>query len=208
MAWQNYTVQTVLDSSRALIDEYAVDGVKISAETGYMKTLEQNGIQYINSGLREIFKEVMNIETFEVDNSGSQGSNDIYTIYTMPDNFAGMIEIINLSEGEIPDYKWVGFNKLYVRNTFLGTLSVVYNVYPTVVTAQTDSIVVPNPVALEFLNNFVAARSAMKFNPAVADFYENKANELLFKIVPNQPAEEEPIEDVWGNNWGGYYGYY
>jgi len=202
------TAQTILDNASALIDEKYVNGVPISSDTGYIKTLEANGIKYINMASKQVFKEIKNFNSLDIDASLNQNSNDIYTVYTIPDDFAGLEEIINLSVGQVVDYRWVAFNQLWMRNTYLGQGTVVYTVNPTEITATTDVVIVPNPIAEEYINNFVAARLAFKFNPVVSEFYANVAAGLLFKIIPTQPADEEPIEDVHGRYWCGYGGSY
>ena len=75
----------------------------------------------------------------------------------------------------------------------------------TEITALTDTVILPNPIAREFVTNFIAARIAMKFNPKLTNFYEEKANELLFKAQDKGPASEESITDVYfGGNYGSY----
>ncbi len=125
----------------------------------------------------------------------------------MPDDFAEINEVICEKPvrqyGQDPDYKQEGFNELYINYFFDGNLRVVYSVQVTEVTASTDTVLLPNPIAIEFLNNFVAARSAMKFNPVLSNFYEQKANELLFKAQDSGPASEESITDYYfGGNYG------
>ncbi len=125
----------------------------------------------------------------------------------MPDDFAEINEVICEKPvrqyGQDPDYKQEGFNELYINYFFDGNLRVVYSVQVTEVTVSTDTVLLPNPIAIEFLNNFVAARSAMKFNPVLSNFYEQKANELLFKAQDSGPASEESITDYYfGGNYG------
>lgn len=207
MAWQTTTAQDIINYARAAIGEYNVEGVPISSDTGYMKTLQTDGLQFLNMGLKKVFNKSKTVKTFDIDATANT-TDEIYTIYTMPDDFGGFDDIINLTRGEVIDYKWVGFNKLYMRNTYLGEATLVYNVFPTEITALTDLVNVPNAKAIEFLNNFVASRLALKFNPGVSDFYSREADELLFDILPIQPADEEPIEDSnRGYNYGSHWYY-
>lgn len=310
------TVQSVLDDAKSLIDEYVVDGVPISSDTDYMKSLEANGIRYINMGLREIYKESKYFKSFEISNkripnllgdlsqfdkvdftgedksypengNGVVGAKAYYfevdsdaTVYieeyngatwdtldtidvvtdvpsrqkglitatnsaypirmrfsgttfyrhenrclfsypfkasaipdyrpwipvTLPDDFGEIDEIICESPvrqyNQDGNYKKEGFDTLYINYFFEGTLRVIYSLQVTEVTQVTDAITVPNPIALEFLNNFVAARSALKFNPAVAEYYDSKAEGLRFMAKGTSPATEEQITDVLGGNYG------
>jgi len=126
---------------------------------------------------------------------------------TMPDDFGELDEIIDehpvRQYNQDGNYKWEGFNKLYINFFYEGTLRVIYNPTPTVVTAGTDVITLPNPIALEFCNNFVAARMATTENPQLVNYFEEKANELMFKSSRTGPASEESITDVY---FGGHYG--
>lgn len=314
MSWQNLTVQSVVNNARALIDEYVVDGVPISSDTNYMKSLQANAILYINMGLRTIYKDSKNYKTFEISNKqipnligtqfnkvdfigddknypddGVVGAKAYYfevdsdaTVYIeefngsvwnvlntinvvtdvpnrqkglitatdqsypirirfsgttfyrhqnrclfsypfkasaipdyrpwvpieLPEDFGEIEEVIVERQVEryenMPNYKMEGFNEMYINYFFEGDLRVIYSVQVTEVTQLTDSVILPNPIALEFLNNFVAARSAFKFNPAVADFYAVEADKLLFQAKDHGPAQEEQITNVFN---GGYYGY-
>jgi len=207
MSWQTITAQDIINYARSAIGDYNVEGVPISSDTGYMKTLQTDGLQFLNMGLRKVFKKTKTVNTYAID-ATTNTMDEIYTIYTMPDDFGGLDEIVNLTQGQVVRYKWVGFNQLYMYNTYVGEATVVYNVFPTKITALTDLVNVPNAIAIEFLNNFVASRLALKFNPAVADFYSREADELMFDMLPIQPAEEEEIEDSNGGYNYGSYRYY
>jgi len=187
--------QNILDSARAFIDELNVGGVKISSEDSDMKALEMNGISYINNALSEIYTVAQNLNEFPIDNTAAT-TDDIYTIYELPADFGAIDEIINLTRGQVLKYRLMGYNKMYVENTYLGLATMFYNVIPTVVVLATDTVIITNPMALQFINNFVAARMATTENPQLVNYFEQKANELLFKSKTLSPAEEEEIIDV------------
>jgi len=194
--------QDILDESRGLIDELNIGGVKIPSTDSDMQALEYNGISYINGALKEVYKRAQNIGEFGIDNTGAT-SNDIYTIYTLPDDFGSIDEVINLSVGQVLKYKLVGYNKLYVCNSYSGIATVIYNKIPTKITLATDTVILPNPIAYEFVVNYVAARMATTENPQLVNYFEGKAAELYQEAKQISPAKEEDIIDV---NFGGYYG--
>jgi len=197
--------QDILNTARAFIDELNVGGVVISSDDTDMKALELNGIKYINSALNEVYKVAQNIKPFEIDNTGAT-TDDIYTIFELPTDFAAIDDIINLTPGQVFKYRLMGYNKMYVENNYLGECTVFYNAIPTVVTLATDTVILTNPIALEFVNNFVAARMATTENPQLINYFEEKANELLIKSSTISPAEEEEISDAYGSCGGAYYG--
>lgn len=204
--------QDILNSARALIDELNVGGVVISSDDTDMKALELNGLYFINSALSEVYKVAQNIKEYEIDNTGAT-TDDIYTIFELPSDFGAISEIINLTLSQVLKYRLMGYNKMYVENTYLGKCTVFYNTIPTVVQLSTDEVILTNPIALQFVNNFVAARMATTENPQLVNYFEEKANELLFKSKTISPAEEEDIVDAYGFNncnyrypGGGYYG--
>jgi len=311
------TAQDILDSSRGLIDELNVGGVKIPSTDTDMQALEYNGLSYLNQALREIYKESKSFESFEVSNkrvpnllgdlsqfnkvdfigtdqvypengNGVVGakayyvepdsdytfyieefngsawvvlstltavvtaptrlsglvtpSDDSYPIQmrmsgttfyrhenrclysypfksdavpeyrpwipvTMPSDFGELDEIIDehptRQYTQDGNYKWEGFDKLYINFYYEGTLRIIYNPTPVKIVLATDTVILPNPIALEFCNNFVAARMATTENPQLVNYFEQKANELMFKSNKTGPASEEAITDVY---FGGYYG--
>ena len=200
--------QDILDSARGLIDELNVGGVKIPSTDTDMQALEYNGISYINQALRKAYKRAQNIGEYEIDNTAA--TNDtIYTIYTLPDDFGSLDDVVNLTAGQIVKYKLIGYNKMYVYNTYLGVATVVYNKKPTVITLGTDTVELSNPIAEEFVINFVAARMATTENPQLVNYFEGEADRNFFDMKLISPAEEEDIDNVYINLYGfngGYYG--
>lgn len=313
MSWQTVIAQDLMNDARALIGEGNVEGVPISSDTGYMKTLQTDGINFINMGLREVFEDSEYLKSFEISNDripnllgdlsqfnkvdftgedksypelGVVGAKAYYfevdsdaTVYieeysgtwdiletinivtdepsrnkgaitptnvnypirirfsgttfyrhqnrclfpysfknipdyrawipvTMPDDFASIDEVVCEKPvrqyGQDSDFKQEGFGELYINYFFDGTLRVIYNVQVTPITALTDSVILPNQIAREFVTNFVAARLCNKFNPVLTNYFEEKANELMFKAQSKGPSSEESITDVYfgGNNYG------
>jgi len=66
--WQTVTAQEILYDARALIGEYSQDGVVISSDTNYMKTLQADGLRMVNMGLREVFRDTKYYDTLEISN--------------------------------------------------------------------------------------------------------------------------------------------
>lgn len=126
----------------------------------------------------------------------------------MPSDFGEVDEIVE----EVPvrqyqnaaNYKWEGFNSLYVNYYYEGNIRVVYKVIPTDVTALTDVVTLNNPIAYEFIIAYAAARVATSENQKLVQYYEDKSNELKFEATRMQPASEESIQDVYFG--GGIYG--
>ena len=208
MALQTITAQTFIFRARALVRQYNRNGTVISDDNNDMKTLQTDGIQFLNMALNEAYRVGDYTKTFEIDNTAADTSN-IYTIFTMPDDFAAFEEIINLSEGEVLNFKYVGFNEIYMKNTYTGKANVIYSVKQPEVTALTDEIYVPDLHAQEFIHNFIAARLANRYDPDLVNYFEDKANELLFKASEKGAASEESIVDVYNGyyrNTEGYYG--
>ncbi len=129
----------------------------------------------------------------------------------LPEDFGEIDEVVcekpERQYGQDPNFKQEGFGELYINYFFDGNLRVIYSPQVTELQTLDDSVVLPNPIAREFLNNFVAARLCNKFNPILTNYFEDKSNELLFKAQSKGPASEESITDVYfGGGYGsGYY---
>ncbi len=318
MSWQTVEAQEIMYDARALIGEHTQDGVVISPDANYMKTLQADGIRMINMGLREVFKDAQYFNSFEISNNripnllgdlsqfdkvdftgidkvypesenGVVGAKAYYfevdsdaTVYieefngsvwnvletinvvtdipsrnkgpitptddsypiqirfsgttfyrhqnrclfpysfktipdyrpwipvTLPDDFAEVDEVIcekpERQYGQDSNFKQEGFGLFYINYFFDGTLRVIYAVQVVDIVALTDIVKLPNPIAREFVTNFVAARLCNKFNPILTNFFEDKSNELLFKAQSKGPASEESISDVYlGGGYGSSY---
>lgn len=316
MSWLTKTAQSVLYDARALINQLNRNGTVISSDNNDMKTLETDGIRYINMGSREVFRESKYTKSFEVSRklipnllgtfsnfekvdfigsdqsypeNGVEGAKAYYfevdsdaTIYIeeyngvswvaletisittdvpvrkkglitasdssypirirfsgttfyrhqnrclysypfkdvdsvpeyrpwvpieLPVDFAEIDEIITeypvRQYSQDSFYKMEGFNTLYVNFYYEGNFRIIYYVQVTEVTTGTDLVYLPNQIAVEFLNNFVAARLANRYNPDLVNYFEGKANELMFKATQKGPSSEEKITDVY---FGGVYG--
>lgn len=139
----------------------------------------------------------------------------------MPNDFGELHKII----GEYPyqqyvvqaNYKWEGFDDLYFKYDYEGSLRIVYVPIPDQVTELTDTLVINDPIAIQFINFYVAAKVATAENQKLVQFYEDKSNELKFMAEKTKPNGEEKIMDVYNGNsrhdytdgyfgGGGYYG--
>lgn len=126
--------------------------------------------------------------------------------YTMPDDFGELEKVVREYPQRQYDtntpFKWEGHNDLVVNLFCTETLTVIYKAIPPKLTATTDEVPVINPTALEFIKYATAAKLAVNENPDVVSFFEQKANELKFEALREQPASEEKITDVY---FGGAY---
>lgn len=125
----------------------------------------------------------------------------------LPEDFAELVEIIDeypeREQNKDGNYKQEGRKTFYINYFYEGTLRFIYHPFPQEVTTVNDVVYLNNPQAVEFVNNFVAARMATIENPSLVNFYESKANEIMFELTKSGPASEETITDVyWGNNYG------
>lgn len=62
------TVQEMLYDARALIDEYNEDGTVTSSDDADIKTIETNGIRYINMAVQEIFRYSRSYNEYDIVN--------------------------------------------------------------------------------------------------------------------------------------------
>jgi hypothetical protein len=121
--------------------------------------------------------------------------------YELPANFGELDKIVS----EFPnreyqidsDYKWEGYNKLFLSYYFTGEIRVIYSPIPTQLTSFTDTLIVNNPKAIQFIVYYVAAKLALEENPNIANYFEQKSNELKFEATKGQPAQEQRISDVY-----------
>lgn len=129
-----------------------------------------------------------------------------WVAYDMPADFAELDKIIT----EYPErqyvkdgnYKWEGFNKLYVNYYYKGKIRVIYYANPTTITALTDTIEINNPIAIQAMINYVAGILATSNVPDLANLYIQRYQELKIQAFAGTPVTEQQIEDVYG----GYYG--
>jgi len=124
---------------------------------------------------------------------------------TLPNDFGELDKVVAEYAPDEYDvanlYKWEGYNTLVVNYNFEGELRVIYNPIPVVLTTFNDTVPVNNPIAIQFITFYTAAKIATTENPQIANFFEQKANELRFEANKGQPATEQRILDV-------YYGEY
>ncbi len=125
---------------------------------------------------------------------------------TMPSDFAELIEIIDeyptRQYKKDPNYKWEGYNELYINFYYEGNLRIIYNPYPGELTALTDTVTLNNPLAEQAMTYYVASRIAADVNTDFVGFFEQKGNELKFEAKKQQPNAEQDINNVylgWSN---------
>ena len=100
-------------------------------------------------------------------------------------------------------YKLEGWNDFYIHYSYKGQLRVIYHPIPPVVEDMDDQLPLNNPMVGQFIVYYVAAKLAITDYPEMADFFEQKSNELMFKAMKGQPSSAQKITDVY---FGGTYG--
>ena len=121
--------------------------------------------------------------------------------YVLPSDFGELDKIV----AEYPEkqyqvdsnYKWEGYNKLFISYYFTGEMRVIYSPIPILLTAFTDTLIVNNPKVIQFIVFYVAAKLALEENPNIANYFEQKSNELKFEAMKGQPSQEQRISDVY-----------
>lgn len=121
--------------------------------------------------------------------------------YTLPTNVGDIKKVVT----EYPtrqysndsNFKLEGFNDLYINYFYDGEIRIIYSPIPETLTDATDIIPINNPIALQFLNYYVAAKIALTEAPDIANFLEQKSNELKFESIKGQPSSEVKITDMY-----------
>lgn len=121
--------------------------------------------------------------------------------YDMPSDYGELDSIVT----EYPErqyqvdgtFKWEGFKTLAVNYFYDGTLKVIYKPVPATITLATDEIDINNPVALQFVRFFTAAKIATTENNDLVNFFEQKSNELKYEALKSRPSGETRIQDVY-----------
>jgi len=121
--------------------------------------------------------------------------------YILPSDFGTLDKIVSefpVKNYQIDSYyKFEGHNELFVSYDYNGELRVIYSPIPTYITSFTDTLPVINPKAIQFITYYVAAKVALEENPGVANYFEQKSNELKIDSMKGQPASEQAILDVY-----------
>lgn len=121
--------------------------------------------------------------------------------YTMPADFRMTDKVVE----EFPErqyqlssnYKWEGFNELWVNYYYEGTLRVIYKPVPATVTALTDVLEVDD-ITANAITYYVAAKIAPHENKDIIMLCENKFKELKLESFIKMPSSEQAIIDVYG----------
>jgi len=122
-----------------------------------------------------------------------------YIKIEMPSDYGELVKVIE----EYPTYnkeanfKWQGFNDIYIKQEYEGSIKIIYNPIPTTVIALTDELTINNLTAEQAIIYYVASRLANTENTDLINLYEGKFNELKFEANKKRPMEEEKIQDVY-----------
>jgi len=197
------TIQDLIYDARALVDDYNTDGVVNSS--GSTAETDTNAVRYVFSGLNKVYKYAEYYNTYELTLTPTDEQKEArkWIPNAMPSDFGQLVKIVE----DTDTYKIDSITQLEVGNVlytpywFEGTLRVIYNPYPTRITDLSAELPVRNPLALNFMINFVAAKIALTDLPQYADFFEGEANELLLQAAQPQPAQATEIEDVYNINY-------
>jgi len=120
----------------------------------------------------------------------------------MPNDFKSIDQIIN----EYPErqyskdanYKWEGRKDLYINYYYNGIVRVIYRPIPDVITALTDTLQVDDVTARTILPYGLAAHLLLDENPDVANFFQQRYEELKALVALKQPVSEETIINLYG----------
>lgn len=120
----------------------------------------------------------------------------------MPDDFKSVDQIIReYADGNyVKDgsYKWEGRRDLYVNYYYEGNIRIVYRPIPAAVTALTDNMQVDDVTARVIIPYGLAAHLLADEKPALANFFQQRYEELRLMATRKTPAREEDIYDYYG----------
>lgn len=123
--------------------------------------------------------------------------------HQMPSDFKSVSEIIE----EFPErqyantatYKWEGRRDLYINYYYVGNVRIVYRPIPTIITALTDTLQIDDVTARTVLPYGLAAHLLIKEDSDVADFFNQRFEELKSNASRKPPAASEEIGNVYGS---------
>lgn len=192
-AWQTLSTITMTDTD----DMTAYKGLIVPTTTGNLIRLRFTGTTYYEYTNIALFGEpfkLYQIPTYKP-----------WIPVAMPSNFRMVDKIVE----EYPErqynvsanYKWEGFNQLWINYYFYGTIRVIYKPIPTTLTAITDSFECDD-VTANAITYYVAAKIAPHEYPELTNFFEQKYNELKMESFIKMPSSEQSIVDVYGGFYG------
>lgn len=120
---------------------------------------------------------------------------------TMPDDFKSVDSIVN--EHEYQQYidngtfKWENKKDLYISHRYRGKIRIVYVPTLTTITALTDTLELDDTTCLQVLPYGLAALLLIHENKDIANFMQQKFEELKLQASKKQPASAQEIEDVY-----------
>lgn len=97
-------------------------------------------------------------------------------------------------------------NELYVFSDTYKTKKPGKRPVPALIESFEDTIMLDDYCCQTVLPNGLAAHLLMQENPTMANFFNERYNELKFNLQNGLPAESEEIEDVYSGG-GGYFPY-
>ena len=119
----------------------------------------------------------------------------------MPSNFKSVEAIVKEYEYQRYEldgiFKWENRNKLFVKHGFKGKIRIKYVPTLTTLTAMTDTLELDDTTCLQVLPYGLAALLLVHENPPIANFMQQKFEELKFQASKKQPASAQMIEDVY-----------
>ena len=149
-------------------------------------------------GQRELIETGHIFNTFEVVRTETDGTNDEYVKIDMPSDFGGLTTIIDATNGgyaKSPQYWFERDNILYIRNSFQGTLRIVYRPCPTQLTMLTDTLIIDTNTSLQALVPYIASMLLLEENPQKSNYFEQKYQEQKILLSKRNAALFEPIFD-------------
>lgn len=152
-------------------------------------------------GLNEIYLYARNYETYTITQipTEEQKLAGNWLPYQLPDNF-GELDRMVLADGRYKLDQMAqleGYKTLYLSPYFEGTIRVVYKPRPPRLTDFSAVLPINNVLSEQYMVFYVAAKIAMTELPDRADYFEQKANDLLIRAMQPQPAQEIPIVNVY-----------
>ncbi len=119
----------------------------------------------------------------------------------MPDDFKAVDSIVKEYEYQkyINDgiFKWENRKDLYISRRYKGKVRIKYIPTLTTITALSDTLELDDTTCLQVLPYGLAALLLIHENDTVADFMQQKFDELKFQASRKAPASAQEIEDVY-----------
>ena len=126
--------------------------------------------------------------------------------YDMPDDFQSVDRIIDefFPEQYIrnANYKWEGYRTLYLDYDFTGGVRIIYKPVPVSITANTDVMQIDDITATTVLPYGLAATILSSENPDLANYFQQRYDELKRDMAKKPPEAENKVVDLY-NRYSG-----